>query len=105
MQHACACVFYARDRSSARKSASRANAVPFSLYPAVLIDTEQKERLRRQRAQSKARMIAEEEKKIAAEAAIAAMEAEEARLIERLRKTQEDQSAAYEDLKTSLAQK
>ena len=70
-----------------------------------MIDTEQKERLRRQRAQSKARMIAEEEKKIAAEAAIAAMEAEEARLIERLRKTQEGQSAAYEDLKTSLAQK
>ena len=65
----------------------------------------QRAREQKQREQCKARMMEEEEKRIAAEAAIAAMEAEEARLIERLRKTQEDQSAAYEDLKRSLQQK
>jgi len=56
----------------------------------------------RQREKCRLRMLEEEEKKIAAEAAIAAMEKEEEELIARLRKTQEDQRLAYDDLKGCL---
>merc|ERR1712216_898491 len=56
----------------------------------------------RQREKCRLRMLEEEEKKVAAEAAIAAMEKEEEELIARLRKTQEEQRGAYDDLKQCL---
>jgi len=65
-------------------------------------EAEAKAREERQREQCRARMREEEEKKVAAEAAIAAMEKMEAELIERLRKTQADQAAAYDDLRNCL---